>query len=107
MDQDQAQTHTLEERQRTDESRGSAGARRFVCALVWLIPIVSILFGLTLSAKRTVDLEGASDGDSYEIVSYAVWPAGLALLQTGMLGLTAAANLTAVILTQRAAPASE
>lgn len=107
MDQYPAQTQDLDERQPSHESRGLAGARQFVWTLVWLIPMVSLVVGIVLSAKGTADFEGAWDGNYYEIVSYTVWPAGLALLATGVLGLTAAAIATAVILTPRSAPVTE
>lgn len=77
-------------------------ARRAAWWLVWGIPAAALIVGIVLTSNGTLEFTTTYDGYSYEASYVTVWPAGLVLLGTGILGLLAASLSTAITLTQRA-----
>ncbi|MGK9221151.1 MULTISPECIES: hypothetical protein [unclassified Microbacterium] len=77
--------------------------RRLAWGLAWSIPVVALVVGIVLTSSGTLEFTRTYDGYTYEAEHHTVWPAGLALLATGVLGLTAAAIATALMLTPRPA----
>lgn len=77
-------------------------ARRAAWWLAWGIPVVALVVGIVLTSNGTLEFTTTYDGYSYEANYVTVWPVGLVLLGTGILGLLAAALATAITLTPSA-----
>lgn len=75
--------------------------RRTSWALAWGIPLVALIVGIALASTGSIENWTPLGDDTYDVTLIAVWPAGLALLSVGTLGLTAAALVTAVLATNR------
>ena len=73
--------------------------RRLSWTLAWCIPLIALIVGIALTVTGSIEqLEPMGEG-SYEVTLLAVWPAGVAFLASGVLGLTAAAIATALVTT--------
>lgn len=77
--------------------------RRLSWTIAWVLPVLALIVGIALTANGTVAQETPA-GDGFVNVTFvAVWPAGLALLGSGLLGTVAVAIATAVLAEKRAA----
>lgn len=75
--------------------------RRLTWTLAWVIPLLALIIGIPLTANGTSEIWTPVGGDSYDVTTLAIWPAGLVLLGVGLLGLTATAIATALVTTKR------
>ena len=86
----QARTETRDEPAPPPLSRRTV--RRLSWTLAWSIPLIALIVGIALTVTGSIEqLEPMGEG-SYEVTLLAVWPAGVAFLASGVLGLTAAAT---------------
>lgn len=100
-------------RERTEQSRTDAQGnepappalsrktvRRLSWTIAWSTPLIALIVGIALTATGSIEqLEPMGEG-AYEVTMLAVWPAGVAFLAAGVLGLTAAAIATALVTTE-------
>ncbi|MDQ0647286.1 hypothetical protein QFZ53_001482 [Microbacterium natoriense] len=71
-------------------------ARTLAWMLAWGIPSASLILGIVLTVMAQVDVWAEFGAHTYEASRIVVWPAGVALLATGVLGLTAVSLATAL-----------
>lgn len=76
-------------------------ARTLAWTLAWGIPSASLIVGIVLTVMAQVDVRAETGAHTYEASKILVWPTGIALLATGILGLTAAALATALTVEAR------
>ncbi|WP_226533599.1 hypothetical protein [Microbacterium paraoxydans] len=92
--QGDAATVSAEEAQRTV-------IRRWSWTVAVGLPLIASIIGIALTSTGTVEQWNSLGDDTYDVVMFAVWPAGLVLLSVGLLGLIATALTAAVLTTKR------
>lgn len=75
--------------------------RRVSWSIAWVVPVIALITGVSLTGAGTVEQWTPLGDSQYDVTYLAVWPAGLALLAVGLLGVTAAAIAAAVMTTKR------
>lgn len=77
--------------------------RRLSWGTAWVLPLLALIVGIALTANGTIAQEIPSGGGFVDVTFLTVWPAGLTLLGSGLLGTVAVAIATAVLAEKRAA----
>ncbi|MDQ0727265.1 hypothetical protein [Microbacterium sp. W4I20] len=75
--------------------------RRTCWSIAWVVPVIALITGVSLTVAGTVEQWTPIGEGQFEVTYLAVWPAGLALLAVGLLGVTAAAIAAAMVTTKR------
>lgn len=77
--------------------------RRLSWTISWVLPVLALIVGIALTANGTIAQETPAGDGSVDVTFLTVWPAGLTLLGSGLLGTVAVAIATAVLAEKRAA----